>query len=392
MNCELFFVMRKVTPMIKSSYFVLFAAIGLLLMTSSCANHLKMIERGQYDKAFYRSLDRMEGKKNKREKFVAHAEDAFQRANARDFEILQNLRWETDERSMREILYRIDLINKRQERVRSFLPMTDRSGYTAHFEFLDTRKWEEEASGNLFALWMEEGERLLEVAREGEKYAAREAYDLFARADNLRPGQSKVRERLDESLYLGTSRVYMSVSNSSHMIIPARLERSLTTINFSEFRHRWVDFSTTRRNNEDYHMEIEITNISISPERLIERVYEVSKDIENKVKVPGTDSTITETETVFATITEITMTREAIMNANIIIRDLAGRKVVHHEPVYSTYGYDNVINTYKGDRRALPSRMRTGGSIKFPNDEEMVWQAGELLKDKVLDYVRRFDL
>lgn len=376
----------------KMSYFSLFATIGLMLLTSSCANHLKMIERGQYDKAFYRSLDRIEGKKNKREKFVAYAEEAFQKANARDYGILQGLRWESDERSMREILYRIDLINKRQERVRSFLPLTDRSGYTAHFEFLDTRKWEEEASGNLFAIWMEEGDRLLEVARDGNKHAAREAYDLFARANNLRPGQPKVRERMDESLYLGTSRVYMSVSNSSHMIIPARLERSLTTINFSEFRHRWLDFSSTRRSDDDYHMDIEITNISISPERLIERIYDLSKDIEKEVKVPGTDSTTTQTETVYATITEITMTREAKINANIVIRDLFNRKVVHHEPVYSTYGFDNVINLYKGDRRALPSRMKTGGAIKFPNDEEMVWQAGELLKDKVLDYVRRFDL
>ncbi|TVQ50006.1 MAG: hypothetical protein EA362_03305 [Saprospirales bacterium] len=350
-----------------------------------------MIERGDFDNAFYKAVDKMQGKKNKKPRHVKAAEEAFARANIRDIDRMQTLSERTDQLALNEMLRLAQNIERRQKAISPMLPLTDRKGYRAHFEFFDPTDYAVSAADNLFELHVQEAQELLERGRRGDKQAARKANELYRKAERLRPGTNEVRLGIDDSYYYGTSRIYMFVNNQSNKVLPMRLERALTTINFSEFRNPWQEFSTQRRDDEDFHMEIEITHIDLSPERIVERIYLLEKEIEVEDKKSESDTAVV-TKTVNAEITERVLERKSKINANIIIRDLHNRRIVHHEPVFSEYKFERIVNSYRGDRRALPNRFPIGGSVAFPSEEDMIYNAGEILKDRIIDYVRGFDL
>ena len=365
---------------------------GLIIFTfSSCTNYLKLIETGDFDTAFYKAVDRMQGKKNKKTKHVKAAEDAFAKANARDIGRMEVLLDRTDASAYTEMLRLSNNIERRQNAISPMLPLVDRNDYRARFQFFDVGDYASHAANNLFELHLENANELLERGKRGDKQSARKAHELYRKAEGLRPGKSEVRQGLDDSFYYGTSRIYMLVSNNSDKVLPHRLEAALTTINFSEFRNPWQEYSTQRREDEDYHMEIEITNIFLSPERIVERIYALEKEIEVKEKKTESDTTVV-TEIVTVDVTERKLQRNSRINANIIIRDLHNRRIVHNEPVFSEYNFERLVNSYQGDKRALPNRFPLGGSVAFPSEEDMIYNAGELLKDRIIDYVRGFDL
>ena len=381
----------KYGVMIRSFQIALLLSGLMVFSFSSCTNYLKMIERGDFDTAFHRSVDKMKGKKNKKPRHVQAAEQAFARANARDIDRMQTLSERTDEQALSEMLRLANNIERRQKAISPMLPLIDRKGYRAHFKFFDPSEYALNAADNLFELHLQEADELLERGKRGDKQASRRAHELYRKAERLRPGTNEVRIGLDDSFYFGTSRIYMFVNNESDKVLPLRLERALTTINFSEFRNPWQEFSTQRRDDEDYHMEIEITNIHLSPERIVERIYTLEKEIEVEDKKSESDTTVV-IKTVTAEITERILERKSKINANIIIRDLHNRRIVHHEPVFSEYAFGRTVNSYRGDRRALPNRFPIGGSLAFPSEEDMIYNAGEILKDRIIDYVRGFDL
>jgi hypothetical protein len=367
--------------------------LGSLLLFSlgGCTNYLKLIEQGDFDTAFYSAVDKMKGKKNKKPKHVSAAEEAFARANARDIARMEGLSERTDQAALSEMLRLANNIERRQNTISPMIPLTDKNGYRARFQFFDPKDYATQAADNLYELHLKEAGQLLERGKRGDKQAARKAHELYRKADRLRPGTQDVKFGLDDSFYYGTSRIYMLVSNKSNKVLPHRLEGALTTINFSEFRNPWQEFSTQRRDDEDYHMEIEITEIFLSPERIVERIYVLEKEVEVKNKKSESDTTVV-TEIVTAEITERKLHRNSKINANIIIRDLHSRRVVHMEPVFSEYNFEKLVNSYRGDRRALPNRFPVGGNLVFPSEEDMIYNAGELLKDRIIDYVRNFDL
>nr|MBS0037226.1 hypothetical protein [Saprospiraceae bacterium] len=368
------------------NFFIL--AVCLAVCLSGCTNYLKMMERGEFDMVFYRSLDKMEGKKNKREKDVLAAEEAFARANARDMGRIEALQGRTDEQSLNEMLRLTERIERRQSRLQPFLPLRDKKGYTAHFELVNPHEYADEAARNLYGIYLQEANLLMERGEKGDKIAARRAHDLYLKAESLIPGTVEVKHGLEDSKYFGTSRVYMQVVNRTNKVLPSGLEETLTNINFSEFRNTWQEFSSRSRQNDDYLMEIELSDIQLSPERIVERQYELKEVVEKK----NSSDTTTTTETVYATVTEFTLQKSAVINANVLIKDLRDDKIVHREPVFSTYQFENVVNSYQGDLRAIPKKLPIGGSLNFPLESEMIYKAGENLKDRIIDYVSKFDL
>lgn len=365
--------------------------LTLALISGGCTNYLKLIESGSYDRAFYSAMNKLEGKKNKKVSLVAVAEEAFAKAQSRDFAQLDQLRGRTDESSLSEVLKITRDIERRQNRITPFLPLTDKKGYTAQFDLEDTRHYEEQASEKLSSLYLQEADELMVSAKSGDKMASRFAHDLYLKAYNLQSDIVGIDSKIKESKYYGTTRIHMSVDNQSGKVLDDRLNNTLTTINFSEFRNEWQEFSATAGIDDDYHMVIEIDEIILSPERIVERSYDLKEEIE--IKKPKNDTTDQKmTETVYATVTEYTLNKESKINAHIVIRDKRNNKSIHREPVFSQYHYHKIVNAYSGDRRAIPRKVKIGGSLSFPNEADMIYHAGENLKDHIIDYVRQFDL
>ncbi|MFQ5446027.1 MAG: hypothetical protein ACE5FF_03770, partial [Saprospiraceae bacterium] len=99
---------------------LLLALSGLLLF--SCANPVKLLEKGQFDEAIYLSVRKLAGKK-KKVKYVQALENAFSRATYADMRQIESLKKDGQEENWVEINKIHRRIRRRQEAIEPLLPL-----------------------------------------------------------------------------------------------------------------------------------------------------------------------------------------------------------------------------------------------------------------------------
>jgi hypothetical protein len=378
-----------------------------LFTIQACVSPVNLTEQGRYDEAIDLCVRRLSGKKKKKAKFVDTLEAAFQKATSDDMRAVENLTKE-DRPENWEIILRIHQgIRQRQRKIEPLIPLIDENGRTAQFRFVRVDDLEREAKEKTAEYYYSEGMRLLNRAQQtGVKQDARAAYTYFERLLNLFRSYKDTDDQLNRALALGTVHTLIRMSNESNVILPREFEDELLRMTTGDLNSRWKMFHTENQRdvNMDYTVLFRITNIAVSPERVREREYTDTREIEDGFEYVldrngnvlkdslGNDVTVPRRVVVQAYILEVYQSKFATVSGKVDYIDNWTRNLVDSDQLSVNSVFDNYASTFRGDRRALSkeSLQRIGNQpMPFPPDEALLLQAANLLKPLLKQQIAR---
>ena len=145
----------------------IFTLLIISFVSISCASVQKLVDQGNYDQAIVLATKRLAGKKNKKTKHIKALERAFAKVMENDLARVAQLRNQADAYSWIEAYHIYLNIERRQEAITPFLPLSSKDGYIAHFDLSDVGNEIIIASKNAGELLFKEGIEKLKQAAYG---------------------------------------------------------------------------------------------------------------------------------------------------------------------------------------------------------------------------------
>lgn len=384
-----------ITPIKKNS--LLLSSIFTLLFLSSCMSPEKLIDSGEFDQALLLSLRKVQGKKKKKEKYVMALEEAFERATTRDMAMADRLKKDGQPENWTKIndIYRN--IQKRQDRISPLLPLIDRAGYQATFQFVKVANLEKESREKAAAYLYATAQRHLQVAKQGDKMAAREAYYDLKQIDEYYKNYKDKGVLMNQAQALGTTNVLIAIENNAQAILPRRFESTLKRITTRDLNDQWKAYyiQKTADVDFDYKVVMNIMDIQVSPGLVQEKEYIDQAEIEDGFEYVfdengnvlkdslGNDVTIPRTVLIQAFVLQTFQQKSARVAGQLEIHDIKSRDLIDIKPLAADVFFENYASTFRGDERALSkdSRRFLGNAVvPFPTDEQLLFEAAEQLK------------
>jgi len=248
--------------------------LGFLL--TACHTAQKFVESGDYDGAIEFCVHKLRGKSKKKTEYVQGLETAFRKAQARDLATANQLAAE----GRPENWERINAIHRdmaaRQRLVSPLTPLVSKDGYRATFDFVDVGALERESRAKAAEYLYNRAKELLARAENGDKLAARQAYDqLLDIGRKYYRDYKNTDQLLKTARDLGTSYVLFEVKNQSDKVLPRAFFDRVLAIGKSDLDSEWKAyfFDAEPGVQYDYRVVFRVRNVDISPERVRERAY-----------------------------------------------------------------------------------------------------------------------
>jgi hypothetical protein len=383
---------------------VLILLIAALILPS-CANVEKLVDEGNYDAAINIAVNKMAGKKHKKEKFVLAAEEAFNKAMKRDMNRITALKASNRPENWEKIFTIAEAIERRQSKLEPFLPLLDKSGYKANFQFVHAAVIKTEAANKAAEYLYNLARTALETARDGDKIYARKAYEDFGRIARYFRHYKDADELQRTARNIGTSYLLIKVENESNQIIPKRLDQQIRSVGSVVDNSFWREIHAVAKPDikYDYQAIVKVKSIRVTPEHVRETIHHFNKEIEEtkylrdrqgKIKKDslGNKIEVIKKKRVKARVVEIEQHKEARINVLYQIIDAGGR-IIEDETFQVFSGFDNHACRIFGNRKAVDKRWLNMGTPKpFPRNEMLILNAAEELKDRVIDELSRTPL
>ncbi|WP_299315385.1 hypothetical protein [uncultured Aquimarina sp.] len=380
-------------------------------LTFSCGGKKKTLtalNTGNYDQAINTSVNKLKANKNKKGKqdYILILEEAFLKAVDRDINAIAFLEKEGNPANLERIYNSYNTLKNRQERIRPLLPLYHvEQGRNANFSFnnydqriLDTK---EQLSTYLY----NNANNLLSNAKRKTDY--RSVYNDLVYLEKISPNYKNTNDLIEEAHFKGTDFVKVTMKNNTNVIIPRRLEDDL--LNFSTYglNDLWTVYhnESQRSVKYDYLMEVSFREINISPEQIRERQLEREKLVKDgwEYLLDENDEFVRDEEgdkikvdkmvTVRCEYYEFIQFKEAQVVGNVQYKNLNTKQLLDAFPLSSINVFEHVYANYNGDKRALDDDLiRYLGlqAVQFPTNEQMVYDSGEDLKNKLKGIITRY--
>jgi hypothetical protein len=363
----------------------------------SCTSSKKMLERGQYDRAIERSTEKLM-KKPSNSKELTVLEEAYELANMFDRERIEFLELEGREESWVEIYQLYEQLNWRQNKVRR-LPSQIRNRFTFY-------NYDQEIIESKSAAADISYKRGLEFLEKGDKLSARQAFYEFETAAQIYPGYENVDQNMEQSLLRGANYALFIIENNSGMILPEYFDAELKKVSLRDQSSQWVVFDTYENESVDYDyfVTLNITDINFSPERIEQKTYTESNEIEDGLRYEldengnvrkdslGNDIQVPNLVTVTAEVTESNQSKSAFVAGSLDFYELKSDQLIRTDNIAVEAVFRHQFGTYTGNRKALSEesmKIIRGREIPFQSNESMLMNAAELLKDRAVTIITR---
>lgn len=365
-----------------------------------------MIDKGEYDRALNYSIRKIQGKKNKKRKYVEAIEKAFKKVNQRDLNKITFLKEQKDGNYWGEIFDILNLIDKRQKLIEPLLPLQSEDGYQAIFKFVRVEPLLIEAENKAAQYLYDLAQSLLAKAYKGDKIAARQAYKALDEIGEYKTSYRDVEYLKNRAYELGQENVLIEVKNNSQVILPKEFYYELKNINTKDLNQMWLKFYTNEDKSVDkfdYIVDLNIKDIVITPEREKEREFEETKKVKDgftylydkngnvKKDSLGNDIKKEKYSNVKAKVFELYRNKVAHVRGDIKIKDLNRNTNFKSYPINVDAVFESYAARYEGDKRALSSetraRLRTVPE-PFPPTGELLMMAVDDLKNILLQQIK----
>lgn len=390
--------MKKIT-------YILFA----LLVISACSSvktTQEAINSGNYDKAISLAVKNLRSSKTKKgnQPYIPMLQDAFKKAVEKDKSRIKFLKKEGNPESLERIFNLYQALDYRQEMIKPLLPLRNMTnGREAKFKIKDYSSDLITSKNKLTELLYANVKSLFNL---NNKYDYRKAYDELTYIEKINPNYKDTRRLIEDAHAKGTDYVLVSMKNRTRKIIPKRLSKDLLNIDTYGFDDLWTVYHSVKDKefNYDYGLQLTLRDINISPEQIREKQfvkerqikdgwkYLLDKDGNQVIDDKGKKVKVDKMINVRCELFQFTQFKSAEVVGQVKYTDLATKQLLKTFPIKSKFVFEHNYATFNGDKRALIKSyldMIVLRSVKFPSNEQMVFDAGNDLKQHLKDIVRR---
>jgi len=386
--------------------------LGSLIFMIGCNSSKKIektIAKGDYDKAIVKSVKKLSSnkQKKKKEKFIVLLEGVFKKAVDRDNSNLIRFKSDNNPAVIEQVYETYIALDQRQELIKPILPLYINSeNRNANFEFVDYVTKINDSKNTLSDYLFSNANKLL---LNNTIEDARKAYAELEYLKKINPSFNNIDALLDEAHFKGTHFVLVDLKNQTNQIIPRRLEDDLLNFDTYDLNKFWTVFHSEKRDDIQYSylLDLVFRRIDVSPERYIEKQILVEREIKDgKQYLLDTDGHVVKDSlgngvkidkyiTVKSDFFEVHQEKACHINTEVILIDKKTNKEVESFPLESEFVFLNDFAEMTGDKRALDNyqvELLAKHEIPFPLNEQIIFDTGEDLKNKLKAIIDDFDL
>ncbi len=371
----------------------------MLVCLSACSSVSKMIEKGDYDRAFNYTVNKLVGEKKKKTEYVKALEKAYDKLNTNSLNEIYRLNANNRSENWPRVLELYKSMDNRQRKLDPLLPLTSVEGYVAYFDMKGYRNEIFEAEDKTCEYYYSNALSLIDRSEKtGDKIAAKNALAELQKIDKIRKNYRDIQLLMDKAYALGITKVSIRIFNELRDFHSDNIERSLNDMSLAALDKTWIDYGYNIQSNKtDYIVEVELIDIFFTPERERMHTYSESKEVlVSKDKVKDNDSTYVEKqvyEKVKADITEIFREKQSELRGNIRVVDARTNKILKTTPINVFHDFKGYSCTYLGDKRAITNETnkKLDNFLEpFPTDFFMSDNLAAAFKDAVIRELKQF--
>ncbi|WP_055446478.1 hypothetical protein [Lacinutrix mariniflava] len=386
--------------------FTLLAA--LLLILTSCVGRKqieKQLHSGNYDLAISNALKKLENNKDKKRKqdYIVMLQDAFYKVVEENHNDINHLKKDGNPEQYQHIFNTYLDLEDRQRAIKAVMPLhIDGKLLTLNFNDYTNSIVDYRAKLSNYKY-----DTAVSLMQKDNKTNNRIAFDTLEYIESINANFKDVRQLMEIAQHQGTNYVLVVIENQTNQIIPARLQDDLLNFDTYGLNDFWTVYhaKTNQSIDYDFSMALQLKRINVSPERITEKQLLRQKNIidgweyvldanGNVVKDSlGNDIKQDKIITAKARFNEFNQFKSTQVNANVVYSDLKQNQVLESFPIDSEFIFDNLYATVKGDKRALTNedvQILKNRRIRFPSNEQMVFDTGEDLKFKLKNIITRY--
>jgi len=368
----------------------------LAIILSGCGSSKKQLQKGNYDAAIAKAVKQLR-KDRSDVKEIEILEQSYKVSNEQDNERIKFLKMEGKPNNWDQIYLVYKALSDRQSLVKTVTPL-DKNGQSVDFPYVDYMSDMVNAKRKAADFYYAHG---MELMKNGLKESYRQAFDEFVKAKNYVGDYDGIDNKIAEAKDLGMSRVLVSIQNTSIIKFPQEFEQDLLALNLPALNSEWVEYYTQNLNENtkyDYFVDVNIKNISVSPDQTTEKDTVVKKSVEDGFTYAldkkgnvmrdtlGNDIKIKKYKTLQCALVESHQYKACQITGDIAVTQVNPEKVIKKDPIGAQSTFENVSSRALGDLQALSASQleRTKTTpVPFPNDIEMVIRCSEPLKTAI---------
>jgi uncharacterized protein YceK len=377
----------------KKSVLVIFA---ITIILSGCGSSKKQLERGNYDAAIVTAVKQLRKDSNDA-KQAATLERSFNVVNEQDNERIKFLKMEGRPQNWDEIYQIYKRMSDRQALIRTVMPI-NAGGKTVEIPYVDYMTEMIAAKKKSADFYYAHGNELM---KSGLKDNYRQAFAEFVRAKEYVGDYEGIDSKINEAKYLGMSRVFVALQNTTPLRFPKDFEEDLLAVNLQALNSEWVEFHTLNLDSNtqyDYFINVNVKNIAVSPDQTSQRDSVIKRDVEDGFQYQldkkgnvmkdslGNDIKVKKYKTLQCALVSTFQTKTCRIDGDIEIIQANPSKLLKKDPMGAQSTFENVSARAIGDAGALSAsqlqRTRTQ-IVPFPSDIEMVLRCSDHLKNAI---------
>ena len=387
--------------------FLLFGFIGLLLSCSGVKKTQEALNTGNYMAAINKAVLNIAENKTKKsnQTYIVLLEEGYKKNMERELQHIKFLKKDGNPANYEEIFNAYENLKAIQQRIRPLLPLyIEEEGRKAQFNF---KNYDEDiiaAKADLSEFLYNKALSLLENANYKLDY--RTAFEDLKYLSELNPNYKNTNAKLEEAYQKGLDYVIVEMTNNTDKVIPRRLEDELLNLNTYGLNNLWTEYHTNRIQDQvyDYLMEVSFQDINISPEQIREKQISKEKQIKDGYTFVedrngnvvsdslGNSIKVDKFKTVKCDFYQFTQFKSAQVTGVVNFIDLKKQQKINQYPLSSQFVFEHNYANYEGDKRALDNdlvSMLQLARVPFPSNEQMVYDAGEDLKNNLKNILSR---
>lgn len=382
-------------------------ALALLVSCGGVKKTQEALNTGNFGQAIDKSIRELAGNKTKRgnQPYVVLLEDAYGKFVESELREINFLEKEGNPANLERIYRKYTGLKEVQNRIRPLLPLpVYEENREARFAFREYDREILSVKQDLSAYLYDNASNLLEQATQKGEF--RKAYEDFRYLNEINPGYADTREQMDRAYRNGLDYVRVQMINDTRQIIPERLEADLLNFNTYGLNDLWTEYHTNPLDEVDYDYEMQLAfrEILISPEQVSEKQLikerqvadgtEFLRDRDGNIVRDslGNRIEVDRLRTVRCNFYQFTQQKMVEVMGTVNFVDLRSRQPLNQYPLSSQYVFQHVYANFDGDRRALDNdlvALLDLAAVPFPSNEEMVFLAGEDLKNRLKNIMTR---
>lgn len=373
-----------------------------IIIVTSCVSSKKQLQKGNYDAAIEKSVKKLIKKPDDKDEILI-LDKAYNIANEQDLSRVKYLKLESNPGRWDEILNHYIRLKNRQTRVRTVLPLR-MPRRTIDYEYFDYDREIVEAKHNAAEFFFVHGQKLM---GNNNKESYREAYYEFRKVKEYWGDYQNIDQLLNESHYLGMTRVLVTIENKTHLKLSEEFKKDLLAINHAALNSEWVEYHIRHLDdniNYDFLVYISLKIIDVSPELVKEKDYIEKKKVEDGFDyaldqngnvmrdTAGNDIKIKKYKNLQCTVIETVQQKSVNIAGDVEIIETNPEKLIKKDAIGAETYFEHLSARAIGDLGALTSDTRKlveMDPVPFPDDVLLIMQCSETLKLAIRDILRR---